>query len=161
MSVVLDRNTLSEQLRAAREAQAAAEQAVNDAVVALRMAPWGKITKLTWSAEWESDDQGGSYISTSSFNIRIDGNDIPLGYSLDDGWDDFWSDIDFEDDTDEVVLLVKKYQLAGMEDDDELIMNVLAELADLTMDELNSFLKFAEECVDDDKELGELRFGGA
>lgn len=151
-------------LSIALENQAAANQAVDDMHVALRLRGWGKIEKLNWDGSWESDDQGGSYYSTYGFNITIGGESYELGHSL---TEDFWEEFDGliensrgADGTPEAPfdVAVAKLDLLGITDDTEFHELLIAELAGIGHDEVKQFLWLAARLVEEADEEGELEF---
>lgn len=147
-------------LQEARQAQRDANQAYSTALDLLKATPWGRIKGLDWTASWESDDSGGTDLYCSSFSLTVGSTRIPLGYSLDDRWEDFWAEYgDGETPTDATLAgLVKKYQLAGSEED-AAAEHALAEFAELSLEEFKMFLEAASALVEQNGPLEELKFG--
>lgn len=157
MSAVLDRTPLHAQLDAADAAKKTAEQAINDALTALRLSGWGKITKLNWDGEYEHDDQGGMSFYCNSFQLTVGDEVVSLGYSVGE-FDDFFQNLDEDDLDDPVNQLVQKYRLAGYTEDDKIAHAVIAELADLTEPELTAFFDLAQRLVEEDETSCEISF---
>lgn len=154
MNTALDRTALYAALETAQAAETTAKQAIDDAFVALSKSGWGKIERVTWDHEYESDDQGGSYLSTNSLALVIDGESYCIGYNFDDMSTD---NLDIEDDS-PLRLLMTKYELAGEHDETEAMKHGLAELAELSFEEFENFLGLADGLVSRDKEAGEIDF---
>lgn len=154
ITVPKDRSTLYTALRAAQAAKQAAEQTVDDAYTALRLSGWGKIEEATWDFEYESDDQGGSYVSLNTARLMIAGELYEVGYNFEDLYD---MD-DLVEEGSALDLLMQKYELAGIHEEVEAFKHSLAELAEVTYEEFGQFLGLLNDLVEDNKEAGEISF---
>lgn len=146
-----ERIAMNNALVAAQRELVAAEQKVNDILTAYRLMDWGKIEKVTWNPTHESDDQGGTYINVDNLSLVIQGESHPVGYSFSD-----WSTDEVEEDS-PAALLIRKYELLGMEEIDA-YKHALAELAELSFEDFQDFLELVEVLLTEDEDAGEIKF---